>query len=81
MIGSTTCFSFADLRDMGSRLFGQIWYKRKWTWVEIEQENEEEGTTLVSLINGDCLTVKTKLIRNMVGYTPALGETCPINWR
>ena len=81
MIGSTTCFSIADSRDMSSILFGQVWYKKSWTWVEIQQENEGEDTTLVSLVNGECLTVKTKSIRNMVGYCPALGEICPIDWR
>lgn len=81
MIGSTTCFSTADLRNMSSRLFGQIWHKKEWIWVEIEQENEDEGTTLVTLIKGDSLTVKTKLIRNLIGYNPARGERCPINWR
>lgn len=80
MIGSTTVFSTADLRDIGSRLFGQIKYKGELTWVELIFEHEEEGTTDVEFFNQDSITVKTKTIKNMVSYTPALGEKCPINW-
>lgn len=80
MIGSTTCFSIADLRDMSSRLFGKIKHNKSEIWVELLQENEEEGTTEVSLRNGDVIEVKTKKIYNLISYTPALGERCPIDW-
>ena len=78
MIGSTTVFSTADLNSHSSRLFGQIWYKRQWIWIEVIQENEEEGTTLVLFISGNSLEVKTNLIKNLISYNSSIGEKCPI---
>ena len=78
---SGSVFSTADLRDMGSRLFGKIKYNGEIVDCELLYENEEEETTEISFIDGDGANVKTKRIFDLVGYTPALGEHCPINWR